>query len=104
MNLTAAQDFLDFITSPTIQSELKGYLTGTTGDNGTPVFVATASPKISASGLPTKITAGKTATVSGNGHQPQVGYPALAGQTVNINELEGITSVPVGEREDRRQR
>jgi tungstate transport system substrate-binding protein len=95
VNVTAAQDFLDFITSPAIQSELKGYLTGTPGDNGTPVFVAAASPKISASGFPSKITAGKTATVTGNVTQPQVGYPALAGQTVNIDELEGLTSVPV---------
>ena len=95
VNLTAAQDFLDFITSPTIQSELKGYLTGTTGDNGTPVFVAAASPRISQSGLPTKLTAGKTATVSGTVTQPQMGYPALANQTVNVDELEGIISVPV---------
>ena len=96
MNLTAAQDFVDFITSPAIQSELKGYLTGTPGDNGTPVFVATASPKISASGFPSTITAGKTATVTGNITNLEAGYPALSGQTVSINELEGLTSVPVG--------
>ncbi len=96
VNLTAAQDFIDFITSPAIQSELKGYLTGTPGDNGTPVFVATASPKISASGFPSTITAGKTATVTGNITNLEAGYPALSGQTVSINELEGLTSVPVG--------
>jgi hypothetical protein len=95
VNVTAAQDFLDFITSPAIQSELKGYLTGTPGDNGTPVFVAAASPTISASGFASTITAGKTATVTGNVTQPQAGYPALANQTVNVDELEGLTSVPV---------
>ena len=95
VNLAAAQAFMDFITSPAIQSELKGYLTGTPGDNGTPVFVATASPKITASGFPTAITANKTATVTGSITQPQAGFPALAGQTVTINELEGLTSIPV---------
>jgi tungstate transport system substrate-binding protein len=95
VNVTAAQDFVDFITSPAIQSELKGYLTGTAGDNGTPVFVATASPRISASGFPTTITAGRSVTVTGTLSQPQVGYPALAGQTVSINALAGLTSVPI---------
>ena len=95
VNLTAAQDFIDFITSPAIQSELKGYLTGTPGDNGTPVFVATASPKISASGFPSTVTAGKTATVTGNITNLEAGLPALSGQTVSITELEGLTSVPV---------
>ncbi|HEX3977474.1 MAG TPA: hypothetical protein VHW96_14500 [Solirubrobacteraceae bacterium] len=95
VNVTAAQDFLDFITSPAIQSELKGYLTGTPGDNGTPVFVASASPKISASGFPSKIAAGKKATVTGDVTQPQAGYPALARQTVSVDVLEGLTSVPV---------
>jgi ABC-type tungstate transport system permease subunit len=95
VNVTAAQDFMDFITSPAIQSELKGYLTGSPGDNGTPVFVASASPKIAASGFPSKVAAGKTVTVTGTLTQPQVGYPALAGQTVSVNELEGLTSIPV---------
>ena len=58
MNLTAAQDFLNFITSPAIQSQLKGYLTGTPGDNGTPVYVATASPLITASGFPKTVETG----------------------------------------------
>jgi hypothetical protein len=59
------------------------------------VFVATASPKISASGFPSTIAAGRTATVTGNITDLQAGFPALAGQTVSINELEGLTSVPV---------
>jgi tungstate transport system substrate-binding protein len=95
VNLTAAQDFMDFITSPAIQSELKGYLTGSSGDNGTTVFNATASPRLTASGFPSKLTAGKTATVTGNLSNLEPGYPALSGQTVSIDELEGLTSVPV---------
>jgi ABC-type tungstate transport system permease subunit len=96
VNVTAAQDFLDFITSPQIQSELKGYLTGTAGDNGTTVFNATASPKITASGFPSTITAGKTATVTGTVTNLQPGFTTPSGQTVTINELAGLTSVPVG--------
>jgi tungstate transport system substrate-binding protein len=96
VNVAAAQDFLDFITSPQIQSELKGYLTGTAGDNGTPVFNATASPKLTASGLPSTIPAGKTATVTGTVTNLQPGFAAPSGQTVTIDELEGLTTVPVG--------
>ena len=96
VNVTAAQDFLDFITSPQIQSELKGYLTGTPGDNGTTVFNATASPKLTASGFPSTITAGRTATVTGTVTNLQPGFVTPSGQTVTINELEGLTSVPVG--------
>jgi tungstate transport system substrate-binding protein len=95
VNLTAAQDFMDFITSAQIQSELKGYLTGSPGDNGTPVFNATASPKLTASGFPSTITAGKTATVTGTVTNLQPGFATPSGQTVTIDELEGLTSVPV---------
>ncbi len=96
VNLKAAQAFMDFITSPAIQVQLKGYLTGTTADNGTPVYIATASPHITASGIPTTLTAGKKVTVTGDLTQPQAGYPALANQMVSINEVEGLTSLPVG--------
>ena len=96
VNVPAAQDFMDFITSPQIQSELKGYLTGTAGDNGTPVFNATASPRLTATGFPSTITAGKTATVTGTVTNLQPGFATPSGQTVTINELEGLTSVPVG--------
>jgi tungstate transport system substrate-binding protein len=95
VNLTAAQDFISFITSTTIQSELKGYLAGTPGDAGGPPFVADASPAITASGLPSTIAAGKTVTVTGAIANREPGFPALAGQTVSIGELEGLSSVPV---------
>jgi ABC-type tungstate transport system permease subunit len=95
VNLTAAQDFINFITSPTIQSELKGYLYNTTGDTGAAVFSGDASPTITASGIPSKLTAGKTVTVTGSVVNKEPGYPALADQTVTINEVEGLTPVPV---------
>jgi tungstate transport system substrate-binding protein len=95
VNLTAAQDFMNFITSAQIQSELKGYLTGSPGDNGTPVFNPTASPKLTASGFPSTITGGKTATVTGTVTNLQPGFATPSGQTVTIDELEGLTSVPV---------
>jgi tungstate transport system substrate-binding protein len=95
VNLTAAQDFISFITSPTIQSELKGYLAGTPGDGGGPPFVADASPAITAAGLPATITAGKPVTVTGTITNLEPGFPALADQTVSIDELEGFSSVAV---------
>jgi tungstate transport system substrate-binding protein len=95
VNVPAAQDFMDFITSPQIQSELKGYLTGSPGDNGTPVFNATASPKLTAAGFPSTITAGKTVTVTGTVTNLQPGFVTPSAQTVTIQELEGLTSVPV---------
>ena len=51
VNLTAAQDFVNFLTSPTLQSQLKNYL-ASTGDPGGPPFVADASPIITATGTP----------------------------------------------------
>jgi tungstate transport system substrate-binding protein len=95
VNLTAAQDFISFITSPTIQSELKGYLANTPGDGGGPPFVADASPAITAAGFPTTIAAGKSVTVTGSVTNLEPGFPALAAQTVSIDELEGLSSVPV---------
>ena len=95
VNLTAAQDFVNFITSPTIQNELKGYLANTPGDSGGPPFVADASPSITASGFPSSIAAGKTVTVTGSVTNLEPGYPAVAGQTVSIDELEGFSSVAV---------
>jgi hypothetical protein len=95
VNLTAAQDFINFITSPAIQSQLRGYLYNSPGDPGVPVFTGTASPTLTASGLPSKLTAGKSVTVTGTLVNKEPGYPALANQTVSIDELEGLTEVPV---------
>lgn len=95
VNLPAAQDFINFITSPTIQNELKGYLANTPGDGGGPPFVADASPAITAAGFPATVAAGQSVTVTGTVTNLEPGYPALAAQTVSIDELEGLSSVPV---------
>jgi ABC-type tungstate transport system permease subunit len=97
VNLTAAQDFISFITSPAIQSELKGYLSNSanTDDTGGAPFVADASPSITAGGFPATVAAGTPVTVTGQVTNLEPGYPPLAGQTVSIDELEGLTSVAV---------
>ena len=88
VNLTAAQDFVSFLTSPAFQSQLKTYLP--TADPAGPPFVATASPNLTvSSGLPKNYHAAKPLTVKGTLVNAEPGYPALAGQTVNIDEIVG---------------
>ena len=45
VNVTAAKDFVNFLTSTAVQGELKNYLANT-GDPGGPPFVADASPHL----------------------------------------------------------
>jgi ABC-type tungstate transport system permease subunit len=93
VNLPAAQDFLNFLTSPTIQSQLKSYL-DTTSDPEGPPFVADASPTISLStGFPSTDAAGHSITVSGQVIQNEPGYPAISNQSVSVDEL--VAGVPV---------
>ena len=75
VNLPAAQDFVNFLTSPTFQSQLKNYLP--TGDPGGPPFVADASPNLTASGIPAKYHAGKPVKVSGTLVNAEPGFPVL---------------------------
>ncbi len=95
VNLPAAKDFVNFLTSPSLQSQLSSYLDGSPADNDTggPPFVADASPIITDNGFPTKIPAGKAVTVTGTVTNAEVGYPALAGKTVTIDEI--VAGVPV---------
>lgn len=95
VNVPAAQDFLNFLTSPSLQSQLASYLPVTAGDPGGPPFVADASPFLTASGIPSSIAAGTPITVSGNLTNAEPGYPALAGQPVTIDEIVGGLPVPV---------
>jgi tungstate transport system substrate-binding protein len=88
VNVPAAQDFVSFLTSQGFQSQLKSYLNTTTDPAGAP-FVADASPTITASGLPSVTTAGRSVTVSGDVVQPQPGFPALANQPVVVDQLVG---------------
>ncbi len=87
MNLTAAQDFVSFLTSPAFQAQLKTYLPTT--DPGGPPFVADASPDLTVSGLPKNYKASKPLTVKGTVVNAERGYPALAGQAVNVDEIVG---------------
>ena len=79
VNVTAAQDFVNFLTSPTVQNELQNYLpTSVTGDPGGPPFVATANPTVTvtAPGIPATFTAGKPVTMTGNIANKEHGFPA----------------------------
>jgi tungstate transport system substrate-binding protein len=93
VNLPAAQDFVNFLTSPGLQSQLKGYLP--TVDSGGPPFVADASPTLTASGFPSTVTAGAKVTVTGQLTNNEIGYPVLSGKTVAVGQVVGLTPVTV---------
>ena len=93
VNLTAAQDFVSFLTSPTFQSQLKTYLPTT--DPGGPPFVADASPNLTVSGLPKNYTAKKPLTVKGTLVNAEPGYPALASQRVFLDQIVAGQPLPV---------
>ena len=87
VNQTAAQDFLNLLTSQALQASLKTYLP--TGDPGGAPFIADAAPLITASSLPANYTAGKPITVSGTVANAEPGYPAPAGKPVSVQETVG---------------
>jgi ABC-type tungstate transport system permease subunit len=88
VNLTAAQDFVSLLTSQAFQASLKTYLP--TADPAGPPFVADASPNLKvSSGLPKNYHAGKPLTVKGTLVNAEPGYPALAKQTVNVDQIVG---------------
>ena len=93
VNLTAAQEFVSFLTSPTFQSQLKTYLPTT--DPGGPPFVADASPNLTVSGLPKNYTAKKPLTVKGTLVNAEPGYPALASQRVFLDQIVAGQPLPV---------
>jgi ABC-type tungstate transport system permease subunit len=92
VNLTAAKDFVNFLTSPALQAQLKTYLA--TADQGGPPFVATASPVITAK-LPATYRAGKPATLKGAVANAQPGYPAPANARVTLDRVVAGLPVPV---------
>jgi ABC-type tungstate transport system permease subunit len=94
VNLQGAQDFVSLLTSAAFQSQLKTYLNNT-GDPGGAPFKATASPGITSTASTGAVTAGQPVTVAGDVIQAQLGYPAIAGQTVTVYRLAGIVPVPV---------
>jgi ABC-type tungstate transport system permease subunit len=89
INSTAATDFLNFITSPSFQAQLKGFLGFTTD----PPFLADASPSITASTLPAKVIGGQTITVTGKIANLVPGTPALNGVPVTVSELTAVPGV-----------
>ncbi|HEY5317009.1 MAG TPA: hypothetical protein VIJ20_03455 [Solirubrobacteraceae bacterium] len=95
VNLTAAQDFIKFITSPAIQSQLQHYLAFNTGDSGGAPFVADASPTVTASGIPSSVNAGTSVTVTGTVTTNEVGYPAIADVPVSVDEVVAGVDVPI---------
>ena len=90
VNLPAAQAFLNYITSPTVQAQVAAYLQG----NGTP-FTPTASPLLNGSPLPATFVArkGKKLTVRGTLTNAQPGYPVLSGEAVAVSKL--VSGLPV---------
>jgi ABC-type tungstate transport system permease subunit len=93
VNLPAAKDFVNFLTSPALQSKLKSYLKN--DDPAGPPFVADASPILTASGIPHRVHRGEQVTVRGTLKNAEPGYPVLAGKTVTIDEVKGALLVPV---------
>ena len=87
VNLTAAQDFISFLTSQAFQSQLKTYLPTT--DPGGPPLKADASPNLTESGLTKNYTAKHPLTVKGTLVDAEPGYPALSGETVNVQQIAG---------------
>lgn len=88
VNLTAANDFMALLTSPTMQADIASYLSGTAyaGTYGN-VYTATAAPTITASAVPATVTLGSHTTISGVVTNNEVGYPTLSGVPVHVNRL-----------------
>lgn len=93
VNLTAAKDFMNFITSPTIQQKISTYLAHTSDPGGAP-FIPTASPTIKAK-LPKNYTGGKKVKLTGSVANAQPGFPAPSGVRVSVNRVVGSATVPV---------
>jgi tungstate transport system substrate-binding protein len=94
INSAAAEDFLDYITSPSFQAQLKTYL-GATND---PPFIADAAPSVTITSshgkFPARVTGGAKITVRGTIANLVPGTPPLAGQTVAVSEV--VSGVAAG--------
>ena len=90
INLPAAQDFLNYITSPAVQAQVAAYLQS----QGSP-FKPTASPLLTSSKLPATYVAraGKKLTVTGTLTNAQPGFPVLSGESVAISKV--VNGLPV---------
>jgi hypothetical protein len=88
VNLQGAQDLLGFLTSPSVQVEIKNYLATAPHSPGAP-FVSDAAPALTATPSATSVAAGASVTVSGSVSDPEPGYPGLAGQPVAVRAVGG---------------
>ena len=94
INLPAAKDFINYITSPAVQAQVGQYLASAAG--GAP-FTPTAAPIVTSSRIPSSFFAssGKKLTVSGTLTDAQPGYPVLSSQPVTIAQVVGGLPVAV---------
>ena len=74
VNLTAAQDFVNFITSPTLQSQLKGYLAEHGRSRGSPRSWPTPRRRSRRPPSATTVAGGKPVTVTGTVTNNEPGY------------------------------
>ncbi len=92
INVPAALAFVNYLTSPAFQSQLKTYLNG----SNDPPFVADASPIITTAGFPAVDPPGAPVTVTGSVVNAEPGFPPPANVPVTVSQLTSGLSVPVG--------
>ena len=87
---------MNYITSSTVQAQVKSYLARTSDPAGAP-FTPTASPILTSSLVSSSYfaRAGRRLTVTGTLMNAQPGYPVLAGKRVSIVKLVGVVPVTV---------
>jgi tungstate transport system substrate-binding protein len=94
VNLPAAKDFLNYITSPSVQEQVAKYLE----TQGRPApFTPTASPLLTRSAIPAtyRAASGKKLTIKGSLTNAQPGYPVLNNEPVAIDQIVGGVPVEV---------
>ncbi|MDQ6729366.1 MAG: hypothetical protein M3022_03430 [Actinomycetota bacterium] len=95
VNLTAAQDWANFLTLPSTQAAVGQYLSHTSDPGGAP-FKPDASPILSPpAGLPAAYHAGRPVTLTGTVTNAETGFPALGQVKVTLSQLIGNLPVPV---------
>jgi len=92
VNLTAAQFFVNLITSAPIQTAIGDYLAGAYGGNP---YTADASPIITTKALPSTFTASGPITISGTLTNAQPGYLAPSGVVVTLRRVSGDESFAI---------
>lgn len=94
VNLAAAKDFMNYITSVDVQKQIGDYLSKAAG--GAP-FTPAAAPNLTSSRLPSTYVAraGKKLTVKGSLTNAQLGYPVLSGEPVAVDQIVGGLPVEV---------